>query len=99
LSVLVTVSILDIGYYRDILAVDLLSCNMFTIGTDGEYRCIKHHFTASSDRLWPPNIHERLVIRYSVTIQRFTTGIDNLMKLLFTMYIEPPTQLVAIEQT
>ena len=35
---------------------------------------------------------------YSVTVQCFTNGIDDLMKLLFTMYIEPPTQLVAIEQ-
>jgi hypothetical protein len=34
----------------------------------------------------------------SVTVQCFTTSIDNLMMLLFTMCIESPTQLVAIEQ-
>jgi len=52
---LVTVSIPDVGYYRDILAVDLLSCNMFTTGTDGEYRYIKHHFIASSVLLTSTN--------------------------------------------
>lgn len=54
---LLIVLALDDDCCRNGSATDLLSCGLFTAGTDGEYRHVTHSFTASSARLFLSGVH------------------------------------------